>query len=139
MQEQFDLQRFLDAQAKVYADVCDELRRGKKRSHWMWFIFPQIKGLGHSETAKHFAIVSLAEAQAFLAHPVLGNRLRECSRLVLAIEGESAEAIFGDPDNLKFRSSMTLFAAVDPQDSVFEECLTKYSWGKPDPATLLQL
>lgn len=139
MRTQFDLQRFLDAQAKVYADVCEELHRGRKRSHWMWFIFPQIKGLGHSETARYFAIDSLAEAQAFLSHPVLGHRLRECSRFVLAIEGQSAEEIFGSPDNLKFHSSMTLFAAADPQDPAFKECLIKYFLGEPDPATLLQL
>jgi uncharacterized protein (DUF1810 family) len=135
-----NLQRFLDAQASVYAQVCTELRDGRKRTHWMWFIFPQIKGLGHSEMASRFAISSLNEAQAYLEHPTLGPRLKECTRLVNEVEGRSVEQIFGYPDDLKFRSSMTLFARAAPDDEqVFDEALRKYFGGKPDPATLERL
>lgn len=138
MSDPYKLQRFVAAQEATYADVIEELRQGRKRTHWMWFIFPQIKGLGHSETARYFAIDSVAEAQAYLAHPVLGRRLRECCRLLAALEGRSAEEVFAFPDNMKFRSSLTLFAAADPQDPVFNECLLKYFRGEPDPATLAQ-
>lgn len=135
----FDLQRFVAAQQPVYANVCEELRQGSKRSHWMWFIFPQIKGLGHSAMARKFAISSLAEAQAYLQHPLLGARLRECSLLVAAVDGRSADEIFGFPDNMKFRSSMTLFGQAAPEEQVFNECLRKYFGGVADPSTLAQL
>lgn len=132
-----NLQRFVDAQSSVYAQVCSELREGRKRTHWMWFIFPQIKGLGHSEMATRFAISSLEEAQAYLEHPILGPRLRECTRLVNLVEDRSIERIFGYPDDLKFRSSMTLFSRVAPDDEqVFDAALRKYFGGEPDPATL---
>jgi uncharacterized protein (DUF1810 family) len=143
MNDQYDLQRFIDAQEDIYASVRAELGAGKKRSHWMWFIFPQLKGLGRSAMAARFAIGSIEEARAYLAHPVLGPRLRECSRLVANVEGRSIEDIFGYPDDMKFRSSMTLFAQAasgnesdDGDDAVFAECLRKYFGGKPDPATL---
>ncbi len=132
----FDLQRFVDAQASIYAQVCAELRDGRKQSHWMWFIFPQIEGLGHSEMARRFAISSRDEAVAYLAHPVLGPRLRECTSLVNRIEGRTAREILGSPDDLKFRSSMTLFAAATPDNEVFKEALQKYFEGVGDPATL---
>ena len=139
MNGQYELQRFVDAQHPVYEDVCKELRAGRKQSHWMWFIFPQIKGLGHSVMARKFAISSLAEAKAYLAHPVLGARLRECSRLVAVVDGRSIDEIFGAPDNLKFRSSMTLFAQATSDNQVFNDCLLKYFGGEPDPSTLAQL
>lgn len=139
MNDQYDLQRFVDAQRPVYENVCDELRKGSKRTHWMWFIFPQIKGLGHSALAHKFGISSLAEAKAYLEHPLLGARLRECSRLVAAVDGRSIDEIFGFPDNMKFRSSMTLFARAAPDGQVFNDCLRKYFGGEPDPSTLAQL
>lgn len=120
----FNLDRFLDAQARVYDEVLSELRDGRKRTHWMWFIFPQMAGLGRSETSRFYAIGSRAEAEAYLAHPVLGARLRECTELVNAIEGRSANAIFGSPDDLKFCSCMTLFAPIE--GGVFDEALRKY-------------
>ena len=113
-----------------------ELRAGRKRSHWMWFIFPQLRGLGHSPTAQYFAIRSRAEAEAYLRHPVLGARLRECTRLVNAVEGRGVGDIFGFPDDLKFRSSMTLFAEVAPDDAVFRQALDKYFEGEPDERTM---
>jgi uncharacterized protein (DUF1810 family) len=112
MTDSFDLQRFVDAQAAVYSRVTEELRRGRKQSHWMWFIFPQIAGLGLSEIAQRFAISSREEALEYLAHPLLGSRLRECTALVNAVEGRSLLDILGSPDDLKFYSSMTLFNAV---------------------------
>jgi uncharacterized protein (DUF1810 family) len=139
MSDPFNLQRFLDAQQPVFDSVCAELRAGRKRSHWMWFIFPQLGGLGSSEMARRFAISSLQEARAYLAHPVLGARLIECSRLVAAIDGRSIEAIFGYPDYLKFHSSMTLFAQAASDKPAFGECLQKYFHGQPDPATLALL
>jgi uncharacterized protein (DUF1810 family) len=119
-EDPYNLARFVDAQEPVYADVVAELRAGRKRTHWMWFVFPQIQGLGPSETAQWFAIRSLDEARAYLAHPVLGARLRECTRIVLDIEGRTASEIFGYPDDLKFRSSLTLFARAAGGD-VFGE------------------
>lgn len=116
-----------------------ELRAGHKGSHWMWFVFPQIQGLGHSPTAQRFAISSLAEAEAYLRHPVLGPRLRECTQLVSAVEGRSIEEIFGHPDYLKFRSSMTLFAHATDEDQVFSDALRKYFGGEYDPLTLERL
>jgi uncharacterized protein (DUF1810 family) len=119
--------------------VTAELRAGRKQSHWMWFIFPQIAGLGHSATARHYAIASADEAAAYLAHPVLGARLRQCGALMAAIDGKSAEQILGHPDDLKFHSSMTLFAEVAPDEAVFHACLGKYFDGLPDAATLERL
>ncbi|MEO8408514.1 MAG: DUF1810 domain-containing protein, partial [Oxalobacteraceae bacterium] len=110
MNDSYNLQRFVDAQTPVYDTVCAELRAGRKRSHWMWFIFPQIEGLGSSAMARKFAIASVEEAQAYLAHPVLGPRLRQCSRFVADLDGRAIDAIFGYPDDMKFQSSMTLFA-----------------------------
>lgn len=135
------LQRFLDAQAPVYPQVHAELLAGEKRSHWMWFIFPQIHGLGSSPTAQHFAIRSLSEAQSFLAHPTLGPRLLECTRLVLQHPHRSAASIFSFPDDLKFRSSLTLFAQAgpDPAHNPFVDALQTFFAGEPDPATLRQL
>jgi len=137
--DQYNLDRFVHAQAAVYDTVLAELRAGRKRSHWIWFIFPQIAGLGRSATAQAYAIGSLDEAIAYLAHPLLGARLLECSAIVAAIDGKSANAIFGDPDDIKFRSSMTLFAQAAPQEPVFRNCLDKYFGGVPDPATLERL
>ncbi|MEW2483948.1 DUF1810 domain-containing protein [Mycobacterium sp. NPDC049093] len=138
MTDQFDLQRFVDAQADVYADVCTELRDGRKRSHWIWFIFPQLRGLGRSQTADHYGIASAHEARAYLAHPTLGPRLRECARLAAQVDGSTAEQIFGWPDCLKVRSSMTLFAAVaDPAERAdFQSVLDKFYDGLGDPRTL---
>lgn len=132
----YDLQRFLRAQEPIYATALAELRGGQKRSHWMWFIFPQIEGLGQSPTSKYYAIKSLTEAQAYLQHPVLGPRLRECAEAILAIEGRSAAEIFGFPDDLKLRSSMTLFAALAGADSVFARVLERFYDGRPDGQTL---
>jgi uncharacterized protein (DUF1810 family) len=134
-----NLARFVEAQAPVYDRALDELRAGHKQSHWMWFIFPQISGLGHSPMAQHFAITSLEEVRAYLAHPLLGARLRECCEAVLAVEGKDAYAIFGSPDDLKFRSSMTLFAHAAPDDTLFRSLLAKYYNGEEDPLTLQQI
>lgn len=131
-----DLSRFIAAQAGVYDSVLDELRAGRKRSHWIWFIFPQIAGLGRSSTAQRYAIASLDEARAYLAHPLLGARLRECCTLMLAIPGRGIGTILGGPDDLKFRSSMTLFARAAPDEPLFKGCLTRYFDGVPDAATL---
>jgi uncharacterized protein (DUF1810 family) len=139
MDDPYNLQRFLDAQEPVYEQVCSELRQGRKTSHWMWFIFPQIRGLGSSETAQYFAISSRAEAIAYLEHPLLGQRLRECARLVLQIEGRSIEQIFGYPDNLKFHSSITLFAQAAKDNQIFLDALGKYFAGKFDQQTLERL
>jgi uncharacterized protein (DUF1810 family) len=130
------LQRFVDAQEPVIREVYDELRAGRKESHWMWFIFPQIKGLGNSHMAERYAIASLAEASAYSQHPVLGARLLECARLVVAVEGRPIGQILGAPDDLKFRSSMTLFAAAAPTERIFAQALEKYFGGVPDPLTL---
>ena len=139
MDDPFHLKRFVDAQAPVYQRVLAELRNGRKASHWMWFIFPQIKGLGSSPMANKFAIASRAETAAYLQHPVLGPRLRECSRLVTAVPDRSIAEILGYPDDLKFRSSMTLFAAVAPDNKDFTDALDKFYGGKADPATLERL
>jgi uncharacterized protein (DUF1810 family) len=132
----FDLQRFVDAQDPVFEDVLLELRRGDKEGHWMWFIFPQISGLGSSAMSQRFAISSRAEAEAYLAHAVLGPRLIRCTKLVNAVESRSAERIFGPVDAMKFRSSMTLFREAAPAGSVFNEALKKYFAGEPDTRTL---
>jgi uncharacterized protein (DUF1810 family) len=136
MADPFDLQRFVDAQAGVYDTVLAELRAGRKRSHWIWFIFPQLSGLGTSPTAVRYAISSLAEARAFLLHGLLGPRLHECTRLVNEIRGASIDDVFGWPDNLKVRSSMTLFASASDDNAGFVGLLDKYYDGRPDPATV---
>ena len=136
MDDAFDLQRFVDAQDRVYDRVLAELRAGAKRSHWIWFIFPQLTQLGSSSTAKAFGIRSVAEAQAYLAHPVLGTRLRECAQLVMAIEGRCADDIFGSPDNLKVRSSMTLFAHASDDNADFVAVLDKFYGGEQDARTV---
>jgi uncharacterized protein (DUF1810 family) len=137
------LERYLDAQEPVFDRVLDELRAGQKRTHWMWFIFPQIKGLGRSATADHFAIRSLDEARAYADHPVLGPRLRLATELVNQVEGRSIHEILGSPDDLKFRSCMTLFARAcggEGRDgSPFVRALDKYFAGKPDPLSLERL
>jgi uncharacterized protein (DUF1810 family) len=135
MPDTYDLKRFVDAQHMVYANVVAELARGEKRSHWMWFIFPQVVGLGFSSMAERFAIASPEEATAYLAHEVLGARLRECARLVLDVKDKTAHDIFGSPDDLKFRSSMTLFGAVS-DDPIFGPAISKYYAGEKDQATL---
>ena len=115
--------------------MLDELRAGRKRSHWIWFVFPQLAALGRSATARYYGIASLAEARAYLAHEVLGPRLHECARLVTAVRDRSIGEIFGSPDDLKFRSSMTLFALADPEAPVFRDALRRYFDGEPDPLT----
>ena len=145
--DRFHLARFVEAQAGVYEQACGELRAGKKRSHWMWFVFPQIRGLGSSEMAVKYAISGREEARAYLEHSVLGPRLRECAGIVVGVEGKSVEEIFGYPDDLKFHSSMTLFdrAAMlsgeveSASESVFHEVLKKYFGVKTDQATLARL
>ena len=139
MDKVFDLDRFVQAQAPVYGTVLKELRAGHKRTHWMWFIFPQLAGLGSSEMAQRYAIASEDEAAAYLAHPVLGPRLRECASIVAALEDVTAEQVFGHPDELKFHSSMTLFADVAPDEAVFQACIDKYFDGEPDQETLARL
>jgi uncharacterized protein (DUF1810 family) len=135
MTDPFDLQRFLDAQSSVYPRVFDELRRGRKQSHWMWLIFPQLAGLGHSAMAQRFAISSRDEAAAYLGHGVLGSRLKDCTKLVNAVEGRTILEILGSPDDLKFHSSMTLFDAVS-SDPEFAAAIAKFYGGKRDQRTL---
>ena len=135
----FDLERFVDAQAPVYRNVVEELRSGRKRSHWMWFVFPQLRGLGGSPTAVHYGIASLEEARAYLRHELLGPRLRECARLVNAVQGRSVSEIFGSPDDLKLRSSMTLFARATDDNDEFLALLDKYYDGQQDQLTLTRL
>jgi len=125
MEKFSELQRFVDAQDPLYERVLAELRGGRKVTHWMWFVFPQMKGLGHSAMAERYGIASQAEASAYLKHPVLGPRLGECTRLVNEIEGKSIDEIFGYPDDLKFRSSMTLFASATPDNAAFLQALRK--------------
>jgi len=136
MADPHDLQRFVDAQNPVYTQVCAELAAGAKSSHWMWFVFPQLKALGRSAIAQHFGIASRQEALAYWQHPLLGARLKECSELVLAVAGRTALQILGSPDNLKFRSCMTLFAQVAPDEPVFQRALDKYFGGEGDARTL---
>ena len=136
MDDPHDLERFVTAQEPVIATVRDELRAGRKRSHWMWFVFPQLRGLGTSSMAERFGIASLAEARAYLAHAVLGPRLRECCSLMLEVPGRSAHAILGSPDDLKFRSCVTLFSLAQPQEPLFRACLDRFYGGEPDPRTL---
>jgi uncharacterized protein (DUF1810 family) len=135
----FNLERFLLAQDRIYQRVLSELRAGQKMSHWMWFIFPQIRGLGRSPISLEYAISSRDEARAYLQHPLLGPRLKECTQLVLQAESRSALEIFGEPDDVKFRSSMTLFANVCSDDDIFERALQKYFAGIPDRLTLDRL
>ncbi|WP_026354750.1 DUF1810 domain-containing protein [Massilia niastensis] len=134
-----DLERFVRAQAPVYDTVVAELRAGHKRSHWMWFVFPQVAGLGSSEMAQRYAIASSDEAAAYLAHPLLGARLRECAAIVAALDTDTIEDVFPHPDQLKFHSSMTLFADVAPDEAVFQACIDKYYDGRPDRDTLARL
>ncbi|WP_248322407.1 DUF1810 domain-containing protein [Caballeronia sp. Sq4a] len=139
MGDPFNLQRFVSAQESIIDEARAELSAGRKRTHWMWFVFPQIAGLGHSPMAQRYAIQSLAEAQAYLAHPVLGARLVELTRIVNGVEGRSVEDIFGYPDHMKFHSSMTLFARAAPDEPVFDETLRRHFDGQPDEATLMRL
>ena len=132
----FDLNRFLQAQEGVYAAALAELRAGRKTSHWMWFVFPQFDGLGRSQTARFFAVKSLAEARAYLAHPVLGKRLRQCTAAVLGVAGRTASEIFGSPDDIKFRSSMTLFERAAPDCDLFSDALDRFFEGRRDRLTL---
>ncbi len=131
----YDLSRFVQAQETSYSQALSELQRGRKSSHWMWFIFPQYDGLGSSAMAKRYAIRSLAEAEAYLHHPILGPRLLECAQAALAVDGQSAFDVFGSPDDMKLRSSATLFACVSPAGSVFERLLNKYFRGERDERT----
>lgn len=135
----YDLQRFVKAQQSTYESALAELRSGRKTGHWMWFVFPQIAGLGQSPTSILYALASLDEARAYLAHPILGERLRGCARLALAVDGRSARQIFGPIDDTKFRSSMTLFMKAAPDEPLFAECLRKFFGGEADPATLEKL
>ena len=130
----FDLDRFTQAQTPIADQVRRELAAGQKRTHWMWFIFPQLRGLGHSPTAHHYGLAGLAEARAYLDHPILGARLVEYTALVNHVEGKTANQVFGSPDDMKFRSCMTLFATLQPEP--FGQALRKYYDGKPDPKTL---
>jgi uncharacterized protein (DUF1810 family) len=136
MNDPYDLQRFVDAQNPVLEQVRSELQKGGKRSHWMWFVFPQLRGLGASSMANKFGISSRDEAEAYLRHTILGPRLRECTRLVNLVKGSSIEEIFGYPNNLKFHSCITLFAQVAPEEDVFGAALKKYFDGQPDQLTI---
>jgi uncharacterized protein (DUF1810 family) len=136
MNDSYDLERFVQAQEGVYQRALGEIASGNKQTHWMWFIFPQLDGLGTSPMARRYAISGLDEARAYLAHPILGPRLRQCAAAATAVTGLSALHIFGSPDHLKLRSSATLFAAVSPPDSLFHRLLDKYFEGKPDSRTL---
>jgi uncharacterized protein (DUF1810 family) len=140
MSDRFNLERFVEAQAEVLVRVYAELRAGQKLSHWMWFVFPQIRGLGASEMAMRYAISGREEARGYLDHKVLGPRLQECAGIVVGLEGRTIEEIFGYPDDLKFHSSMTLFAEVaNASEWVFEKALMKYFGGETDEATLARL
>ena len=139
MTDPYNLQRFIEAQESVIDQACAELAAGRKRSHWMWYVFPQIAGLGHSGIAQKFAISSLAEAKAYLAHPILGERIRKCADLVNRTNGPSIGEVFPFPDNLKFASSMTLFAQAVAENEVFMEAIKKYFGGKFDPLTMTRL
>jgi uncharacterized protein (DUF1810 family) len=136
MAKGYDLERFVEAQAGVYEQACAELRAGRKRSHWMWFVFPEIRGLGSSPMAVRYAVSSLEEARAYLDHAVLGPRLRECAGIVVGLQGRTVGEIFGYPDDLKFHSSVTLFAKADAEGGVFAEALGKYFDGEMDRGTL---
>ena len=131
MADRYDLQRFVRAQEQDYEEALSEIRSGRKRTHWMWHIFPQFDGLGTSPTSKQYSVKSLAEARAFLAHPLLGPRVRECAEAAVRVDGRSASEIFGYPDDMKLRSCATLFAAVSPTGSVFHRLIDKYSTASP--------
>ena len=137
--DRFDLARFVDAQASTYARALAEIRRGRKTSHWMWFVFPQIAGLGFSEMSQRYAIGSITEAQAYLAHPVLGARYRECVAALQDLTGTTAKAVFGGVDATKLRSSLTLFSAAAPDERLFAAALERWFGGEPDPRTLERL
>jgi uncharacterized protein (DUF1810 family) len=139
MTDPYDLQRFVSAQNSCFDRVCEELSEGRKQSHWMWFIFPQLRGLGSSAMARKYAISCKEEGRAYLEDSVLEPRLRHCTQLVLRIGGRTIEQIFGSPDDLKFRSSMTLFANVTSENGVFQDALQKYFAGQPDPLTIARL
>ena len=136
MEDHHDLSRFVSAQASVYPQVLAELEAGEKRSHWIWFIFPQLKGLGRSPQSEVYGVGSLAEAQAYAQHPILGPRLDQCTRLVHRVDNRTIHQILGSPDDLKFRSSMTLFARAVPHNPIFQATLNKYFNSEPDPNTL---
>ena len=136
MEDPYDLARFVEAQAGTYDDALEELRRGRKRSHWMWFVFPQIAGLGSSSTARRYAIATLDEARAYLQHPVLGPRLHECAEAMLGNTGATAQQILGDVDAMKLRSSMTLFQLAAPQETVFGRVIARFFEGAPDGETI---
>lgn len=139
MSDPYDLQRFVDAQKDIYAQACSELRGGEKKGHWMWYIFPQLEGLGGSWMASKYGISSRKEAEEYLRHPVLGSRLRECTELVNAVQGRSVDEIFGYPDKLKFRSCMTLFSQVTDDNAIYWDALNKYYGGRSDQLTLDRL
>lgn len=139
MEDVHNLGRFVEAQRPVYPSVRTELAAGRKAGHWMWFIFPQIEGLGHSQMARRYAIRSLAEADAYSTHPLLGVRLLECTILLLQIDGRSISRILGSPDDMKFRSCMTLFRQACPENEIFRDALEKYFDGEPDSLTLARL
>ena len=136
MTDPYNVQRFLDAQERDYQRALAEIKAGQKRSHWMWYIFPQYDGLGFSPTSIHFSIKSPEEARAYLGHSILGPRLHECVEALLSLNGRSAHQIFGSPDDLKLKSSMTLFACISPEGSVFEQVIDKYYDGQPDQKTI---
>ena len=136
MSDTYNLQRFVEAQDQVYERVVEELSSGRKRSHWMWYIFPQLEGLGFSIASRRYGISGLDEAKAYLAHPLLGSRLKECTNLMLGIEGESVDRVLGHPDDLKFRSSMTLFSRASLGETLFDEAIDKYFAGDQDAKTL---
>jgi uncharacterized protein (DUF1810 family) len=135
MVDPFHLQRFVEAQNPIYSNVVNELKRGGKRTHWMWFVFPQVSGLGRTPTAEKYSIKSHEEASAYIVHPVLGVRLEECTKLVIEINGKTANQIFGFPDDLKFRSSMTLFKQVAEDNEIFLDAIAKFYSGKEDEFT----
>lgn len=139
MNDPFDLARFVEAQQRDYQQAIDELRAGAKRSHWIWYVFPQLRGLGRSEMAEHYGISGLDEARAYLAHPLLGKRLEDCARALLSHRGRPVRQIMGSPDDLKLRSSMTLFQAAAPQQPLFAEVLQAFYEGEQDAATLQRL
>jgi uncharacterized protein (DUF1810 family) len=139
MDDPYNLQRFVDAQAPVFEQVLDELREGRKQSHWMWFVFPQIIGLGSSETARFYAITCLEEAQAYLQHPLLGARLEQCAGIIEPQLQWTARQIFGSPDDMKLHSSMTLFAAADPKRRIFKAVLDTFFDGVSDTLTMERL
>ena len=136
MEPNHHLQRFIDAQKQDYATALDEIKNGRKRSHWMWYIFPQIQGLGFSSTSQHYAISGLQEAAAYLNHPILGQRIIEISKVLVQLDSSNASQVFGSPDDMKLKSSMSLFASVPNADAVFQQVLDKFFQGNKDQKTL---